>query len=250
MGIPIIFAIGPPGAGKGTLLKRLAQDHNLYHLSVGDFLRSVRDAQGEGPNLLRSIVEARLTSGDLLPACVLMPLLKLKIDSVELGLECNDPLMLDHIATRIAPDLYKTTSTRPLVLQIFMHYNVDENKVVTVKDGPEFKVQHIAQPPRAIIIDGFPRDVAQAAEFERSFGKPEAVLHLHCSKWLAKERYLARAREADDEQLFEKRYSEYEQNIFEILKNYKHLFLDFDTGEETEMSYKNFAKWYRLLLGA
>ncbi|TVY47046.1 UMP-CMP kinase [Lachnellula occidentalis] len=35
----IIFVLGPPASGKGTLCKRLAEDHNLYHLSAGDYLR-------------------------------------------------------------------------------------------------------------------------------------------------------------------------------------------------------------------
>ncbi|RYO94503.1 hypothetical protein DL764_007822 [Monosporascus ibericus] len=36
----VIFVLGPPGAGKGTLCKHLAQTYNLTHYSVGDSLRS------------------------------------------------------------------------------------------------------------------------------------------------------------------------------------------------------------------
>ncbi|KAF1834934.1 P-loop containing nucleoside triphosphate hydrolase protein [Decorospora gaudefroyi] len=36
----IIFVLGAPGAGKGTLCTSLAQTHNLVHYSVGDSLRS------------------------------------------------------------------------------------------------------------------------------------------------------------------------------------------------------------------
>ncbi|KAI1799741.1 P-loop containing nucleoside triphosphate hydrolase protein [Daldinia bambusicola] len=36
----VIFVLGPPGAGKGTLCTHLAQTHNLAHYSVGDGLRS------------------------------------------------------------------------------------------------------------------------------------------------------------------------------------------------------------------
>ncbi|KAI1650409.1 P-loop containing nucleoside triphosphate hydrolase protein [Daldinia loculata] len=35
----VIFVLGPPGAGKGTLCTHLAQTHNLTHYSVGDSLR-------------------------------------------------------------------------------------------------------------------------------------------------------------------------------------------------------------------
>ncbi|KAF2189410.1 adenylate kinase 1 ATP binding protein [Zopfia rhizophila CBS 207.26] len=36
----IIFALGAPGAGKGTLCTHLARVHNLAHFSVGDILRT------------------------------------------------------------------------------------------------------------------------------------------------------------------------------------------------------------------
>ncbi|KAK0647942.1 UMP-CMP kinase [Lasiodiplodia hormozganensis] len=36
----VIFVLGPPGAGKGTLCTYLAQKHNLTHYSIGDSLRS------------------------------------------------------------------------------------------------------------------------------------------------------------------------------------------------------------------
>ncbi|KAG5761427.1 hypothetical protein H9Q72_010456 [Fusarium xylarioides] len=36
----IVFIIGAPGAGKGTLSAHLAQKHNLVHYSVGDGLRA------------------------------------------------------------------------------------------------------------------------------------------------------------------------------------------------------------------
>lgn len=40
----IIFALGAPGAGKGTLCTHLARVHNLVHFSVGDNLRTYMKA--------------------------------------------------------------------------------------------------------------------------------------------------------------------------------------------------------------
>ena len=46
----IIFVLGPPGAGKGTLCKRLTEDVGHFHLSVGDYLRELRDSTQEIPD--------------------------------------------------------------------------------------------------------------------------------------------------------------------------------------------------------
>jgi adenylate kinase family enzyme len=35
----IIFILGPPGSGKGTQCKVLANKYNILHLSAGDLLR-------------------------------------------------------------------------------------------------------------------------------------------------------------------------------------------------------------------
>ena len=54
---------GPPGAGKGTQAKRLAQAHGLTHLSTGDLFRAaIRDQTPLGRQ-----VEGLLKAGSLVP---------------------------------------------------------------------------------------------------------------------------------------------------------------------------------------
>lgn len=54
---------GPPGAGKGTQAKRLAQAHGLTHLSTGDLFRAaIRDQTPLGQQ-----VEGLLKAGELVP---------------------------------------------------------------------------------------------------------------------------------------------------------------------------------------
>jgi hypothetical protein len=43
----VIFVVGAPGSGKGTLCKRLANEFDMYHLSIGDYLRELCHDSGE-----------------------------------------------------------------------------------------------------------------------------------------------------------------------------------------------------------
>ena len=58
-----IVLMGPPGAGKGTQAKRLAETFDLQHLSSGDIFRAERTA---GTELGRKLAEY-MDSGELVP---------------------------------------------------------------------------------------------------------------------------------------------------------------------------------------
>ncbi|MFN3596341.1 MAG: adenylate kinase [Rubricoccaceae bacterium] len=58
-----LVLFGPPGAGKGTQAKLLAEQHGLRHLSTGDLFRSAIKAQTP----LGQQVESLLAEGKLVP---------------------------------------------------------------------------------------------------------------------------------------------------------------------------------------
>ncbi|CZS92394.1 uncharacterized protein RAG0_02827 [Rhynchosporium agropyri] len=68
----LVYVIGCPGSGKGTLCKLLVQNHGYRHDSVGDLLRSLVDAKNE-PNL---DVEDYVRQGTLVPTTKILEVLK------------------------------------------------------------------------------------------------------------------------------------------------------------------------------
>ncbi|KAI1741070.1 P-loop containing nucleoside triphosphate hydrolase protein [Xylaria scruposa] len=85
----IIFILGPPGSGKGTLCK-IAMDRlrkpnqNYLHLSVGDYLRQLCDpaASSKVEGFNHNKIREHLRESKLLPADVLIPILEHKINSL------------------------------------------------------------------------------------------------------------------------------------------------------------------------
>lgn len=60
-----------------------------------------------------------------------------------------------------------------------------------------------------VLMDGFPRDQSQADHAIRILGKPCMVWNCVCDPAVAKERYLQRQREVDDEDMFDKRLQKF-----------------------------------------
>ena len=79
--------MGPPGAGKGTQAKRLADRYGMAHLSSGDILRAERGSGSELGNRLKGFMDA----GKLVPDAVVVEIMAGAIA----GLPAGKGLLLD-----------------------------------------------------------------------------------------------------------------------------------------------------------
>ena len=97
----IIFVLGGPGAGKGTVCSRLAQKFKLQHLSVGDVLRAER-------KLLDSeyaeIIAKNMRLGTVGPKEVTIKLLRKAIDRA-IFLEGITTFLIDGMLLTLLTDI-------------------------------------------------------------------------------------------------------------------------------------------------
>lgn len=68
----VVFVLGGPGAGKGTICSRIAETFGYRHLSAGDLLRAERQRPGSE---LGALIEACIQEGKLVPAEITVRLL-------------------------------------------------------------------------------------------------------------------------------------------------------------------------------
>ncbi|QDT80244.1 Adenylate kinase [Gimesia maris] len=74
----VVFVLGGPGAGKGTMCELAESQLGWTHLSTGDLCRAAR--QAGGPNA--AIIEEFITAGKLVPNEIIVTLLRDKMETV------------------------------------------------------------------------------------------------------------------------------------------------------------------------
>uniref|UniRef100_A0A6B2G173 UMP-CMP kinase (Trinotate prediction) n=1 Tax=Myxobolus squamalis TaxID=59785 RepID=A0A6B2G173_MYXSQ len=68
----IVFVLGPPGSGKGTQCKLLADKYKIHHMSAGDLLRREKDS---GSDVGKGI-EIYMKEGEIVPVEITIGLLE------------------------------------------------------------------------------------------------------------------------------------------------------------------------------
>ena len=76
-----VALLGPPGAGKGTQAKRIAQETGLVHLSTGDILRD----EVARATKLGQTASSFMRRGELVPDGLIVDMIRGRIESAETG---------------------------------------------------------------------------------------------------------------------------------------------------------------------
>jgi len=123
LGRAVIF-LGPPGAGKGTQARQIAESYSVPHLSTGDMFRE-HVSRGTPLGLRAKPIMER---GELVPDDLVLSMVEERISRPD----CGDGFLLDGFprtlpqAEKLDDILRKRFKTRPLVV----HFVVDRNQLM------------------------------------------------------------------------------------------------------------------------
>lgn len=195
--IPIVLILGPPGCGKGTLSKKLAQDYKLHHFSTGDWLR----AQSHPPIAgVSKRINRYVYADEVVPEAVLTAEYSRQED-------VPPPLLLYNCSKR----------------------GVSTPSEMWLRALPALKdeFQRIAQSslpdrPTAILLDNFPKTITHARAAAEIFGSgfPALAISVTCSEDTARSRFLGRGRGSDDADVFARRFARSARETPAVIKYY------------------------------
>ncbi len=122
LGRAVIF-LGPPGAGKGTQAKQVAQKYGVPHISTGDMFRE-HVSRGT-PLGLRA--KAIMERGELVPDDLVLSMVEERISR----LDCADGFILDGFP-RTLPQAQRLDEIlgRCKVQPLVVHFVVDQNQLI------------------------------------------------------------------------------------------------------------------------
>ena len=114
----IIF-FGPPGSGKGTQAKLLANELNILHLSTGDILR---EKLSDGDSISIKLKQI-MSSGNLVSDEVLNQIIANKLMSEE----CSNGFILDGYPRTISQSdfLLSFFKSNSLILDVIFNFKID-----------------------------------------------------------------------------------------------------------------------------
>lgn len=119
-----LILLGPPGAGKGTQAKEIADSRNLVQLSTGDMLRAAVKSGSEIGKRAKSIMER----GDLVPDEVVVGIVSDRLDDAD----CRNGVIFDGFPRTLqqAAALDQVLASKGRKLSVVIELKVDDQKLV------------------------------------------------------------------------------------------------------------------------
>ncbi|MBT3278861.1 MAG: adenylate kinase [Phycisphaerales bacterium] len=114
--------LGPPGAGKGTQAKRLAEKYSMEHLSSGDIFRAEKASGSE----LGEQIAKRIDHGKFVPDPIVVEMMTRAI------VEAGESFLLDGFPRTLAQarSLDESLATRSATLDLVILIEVADDEVV------------------------------------------------------------------------------------------------------------------------
>jgi adenylate kinase len=167
-----IVMLGPPGAGKGTQAKRLAQELDLVHVSTGDLFRENLKNETE----LGKLAQQYMDQGELVPDDVTIRMVEERLSRPD----CEDGAVLDGFprTTDQAEALENLLEKFDGGVDLVPYIKVPDEVLVERLSGrwmsPSGRVYHEKyNPPTVKWID----DIDGSQLYQREDDKPETVRH-------------------------------------------------------------------------
>ncbi|MFB6254485.1 MAG: adenylate kinase [Halobacteriaceae archaeon] len=117
---PYILLIGPPGAGKGTQSKRIAEKYDITHITTGDALRAHKDMETE-----YGTPREYMDQGELVPDPVVNEIVKVEIEEA-------DGFVLDGYPRNLSQAEYLESL---IDLDVVVHLTIDDETVIERQTG-------------------------------------------------------------------------------------------------------------------
>ncbi|KAI1768429.1 P-loop containing nucleoside triphosphate hydrolase protein [Hypoxylon sp. FL1150] len=207
--LPIISIIGVIASGKRTLGRKLAKEFGFYHLSVGDFFRSMSEIPL--PIAVQERIDEKYQGGELIA-----------LDDLK--------KLCDHMPSSVYMPAYirqfrdlRNTIPSDIAIPLL------EQKIEEVNNQFKYKC-------KGILIDGFPRKLGHFMGASMIRDCTRLVICIECHPENARARFARRLGSSHDISVYEERLCSFQQNLPDLVKEFEARRLLLISPNESDMN--------------